>query len=101
MNQVTGLTVIPSAIARGNVVPPNPRLVLLVLAAHAGDSDGCNIRRAVLVKESGLSESTVKRSVRWLKDEGYITVSQNTREDGGYTASTYQLNLTAYAGDAK
>jgi Helix-turn-helix domain len=90
-----GFTLIPNAIARDGIVPVNERVVLIVLASHAGSEGACRLLRSTLVRESGISRASVTRALKWLTDKGYVTIVHNSGSMGR-ASSTYRLNLTVY-----
>lgn len=88
-----GFAPIPHIIARGNVVPPMERLILIVLLSHAGSATNtCRIRKNTLVQESGLSRSTVTRALAWLVQHDWLTIQHNSSARG-MQASTYRINV--------
>lgn len=92
---MSGVTIIPNQIARGNIVPPMPRLVLLALASHAGSKETCRVRKSTLVAETGLSRTTVTQALKWLSVNKFVTITGHF-SSSGRSSSTYTLNLRVY-----
>jgi len=77
-----------------------PRALLMALADRANDSGECWPSIATLAKESGLSRTTVKVSLRTLKKAGFIDWKQRRDESGDLTSNRYVLTLGGRAGTA-
>ena len=70
-----------------------PRALLMALADRANDSGECWPSVATLAKECGFCRSTVKNSLRTLKDAGLINWRQRRDDTGDLTSSLYTLTL--------
>lgn len=75
--------------------------VAIALANRANDSGVCWPSVKTLSNDTGFSAATVKRSVRKLKDDGYLTVEYRTRNDGSQTSNLYTLIIDAFTSAAK
>ncbi len=71
-----------SAVFESKTLPATARLVMLALADHADDEGRCypSIRR--LCERTGLTERSVQNSVKYLCENGYLTVSMNAGPKG-------------------
>lgn len=73
---------------------PTAKLVLLVLAdRHNKDTGKCCPSIALLAKDSELSESTVKKSLRDLEGLGIITRERRQRENGSDMTNQFVLHM--------
>lgn len=75
--------------------------VAIALANRANDSGVCWPSVKTLSNDTGFSAATVKRSVRKLKDNGYLTVEYRKRGDGSQTSNLYTLIIDAFTATAK
>ena len=75
-----------------------PRALLMALADRANDSGECWPSMTTLAKECGFCRSTVKNSIRRLKEAGLINWKQRRDENGDLTSNLYVLNLGGRAG---
>ena len=87
-------------LVRGMTIRGPQRALLMALSDRANDSGECWPSIATLAKESGLSRTTVKVSLRSLKDAGWIDWKQRRDESGDLTSNRYILSLGGRAGDA-
>lgn len=72
----------------------NAKLVLLALADHANDEGDCWPGVKTISLKTGFSESTVRRLISRLVDEGYLSVSPYFDPDSGRQVSNfYSLNF--------
>src|SRR6188768_2273873 len=55
-------------------VPANCKLILMYFSSRQGVR-GIFPSQPLIAEELGMSESTVKRSIEWLRSEGYVTVT--------------------------
>ncbi len=75
-----------------------PRALLMVLADRANDSGECWPSITTLAKECGFCRSTVKSSLRALKDAKLIDWKQRRDTSGDLTSNVYSLTLGGRAG---
>lgn len=74
---------------------PTNKLVLLVLAdRHNKDTGKCCPSISMIAKDTLLSESSVKRSVRALESLGLLKRETRKRSDRSNTTNQYVLNIT-------
>lgn len=71
-------------------LPTNDRFVLLSLADYAND-EGHHVYPSVatIVRKTGLSESTVHRSLTYLEEQGYLLL---VRQGGGRQTNEWRIN---------
>jgi len=75
---------------------PPVRLVALTLSLHMNEKGGsCFPSISTLVDESGLARSTVQDALHTLSDEGWLTITARTRDNGGQTSNTYDATFPA------
>jgi len=71
----------------------NQKFLVAYLKYKCGQKGTCKVAEPTIKKESGLSVSTIKRSIKRLENFGYVTVKrqkkQNSKEN---EANTYQLH---------
>ena len=71
-------------------LPAPARHVAHTLGFHMDvDGAGCQVGKARLIAETGLSEAGVKKHLRLLEAEGWIGVGREARVDGGDEANSY------------
>lgn len=81
-----------------NLYPDSPRishravLVYMSLARHGESFDRCYPSRNRLSYLLGVSIDTVKRSIKELKDAGWITTKETFREDGSQGSNAYTVH---------
>jgi hypothetical protein len=75
-----------------------PRALLMALADRANDSGECWPSITTLAKECGFCRSTVKSSLRALKDAKLIDWKQRRDTSGDLTSNVYSLTLGGRAG---
>lgn len=72
---------------------PTEKLVLLILSNRADENGVCWPSKSYLAKHCNVSEATVKRTCRALKDRGLIVVSERRTGDGRQTTNIYRLPI--------
>lgn len=66
------------------------RLVLHTLAAHmTARGESCWPSQATIADEAGLNPQTVKRTLRRLRELGWVTVEQRKRGNGSFSTNEY------------
>jgi hypothetical protein len=73
---------------------PNARLVLLAISHHLGSNETCWPGLARLVLFTGLSESTVRRTVQTLQRDGLLSVDTRPGQSHVYTVQWSKLPLS-------
>jgi hypothetical protein len=71
-------------------------LVLLALASHAGEKRRCFVSQTTLAAEVDISESSVKRALKWLADSDYIKVIPRWTDNGKQRSSVYRMTFPTY-----
>jgi biotin operon repressor len=84
------------AVFEADGLTPTEKLVLLKLADNANDDGLCWPSREHIVRHTGCSEATVKRTLRSLKRKGFIDVEPQIREGGLQGVNLYRLNLSPW-----
>lgn len=77
--------------ARG--LSPKEKLVLLKLADNANDDGECWPSKAHIIRHTGLSEASVKRALRDLRDRGLLSVETRWRETGEMASNLFKLDF--------
>lgn len=77
--------------ARGLELPPAPKSVLLALAFRADINQACLPSQGRIARDTGLSERTVRRHLRWLEAQGLITRKKRFSDDGQQLSDRYVL----------
>lgn len=76
------------------VTDSGAKLVLLYLADCMNGKDGrCHPSIPTIATATGLYVRTVQRKLRWLEEEGLITVSSRSSANGGPVANSVALNF--------
>jgi hypothetical protein len=89
-----GWAAIPRAILHDPSVPPDAKLVYLALSSHVGGKDTAWPKQATMASYLGLSESTVRRQLKWLRAHNLI--DWTTQMIGGmYSYNVYRLTAVA------
>lgn len=80
---------------------PSCKLVLIKLADNANDDGSCFPSRPYIAKHTGLSEATVRTSIKKLEGAGLLAVVPR-QKDGVNLPNVYQLHVPAdYGGGSK
>jgi hypothetical protein len=72
--------------ARNAIAPRSPKAVLLALATRADESGSCYPSTALIQQDAGLGRSALFDALRWLKENGHITIESGK---GRHHHSTY------------
>lgn len=82
-------------------LPTIPKFVLVVLGDYADERHSCYPGQKHIAEMIGSSESSVRRSLKTLEDEGYIQRERRTRDNGSRTSDRYVLavNVTGRSKD--
>lgn len=84
-------------------IPDSASKLVLISIANAlnGKTGKCCPGIDLLAHESSCSRSTVKRKIKTLEEEGWITVTPGFTIDGRQTSNTYSLNLSPRSSQAE
>ena len=74
-------------------LPMAEKFVLVALADYADDRNMCFPSHKKTAQRVGASVDTVKRSVRSLRDQGYLSVYAWKRDNGSSTSNRYHLKV--------
>lgn len=77
--------------ARSLQLPPAPKAVLLALAFRADINQECWPSQRRIAQDTGLSERTVRRHLRWLEATSLITRKKRFSDDGRQLSDRYLL----------
>lgn len=69
------------------------KLLLIVIANRAGFDNECWPSIRTMMRETGMSRSSVKRWINWLVIHNFITRTQRRSSSGDLTTSMYVCNL--------
>ncbi|MBF6672428.1 helix-turn-helix domain-containing protein [Glutamicibacter sp. FBE19] len=72
-------------------LPTIPKFVLVVLGDYADERHSCFPGQKHIAETVGSSESSVRRALKTLEDEGLIIRERRTRENGSRTSDRYVL----------
>jgi DNA-binding MarR family transcriptional regulator len=72
-----------------NGLPAKEQVTLLWLIVHKGSENTCFPSHKTLAEKSGISESSVRRSIASLRERGFIKMRNRKTKDGGYTSNEY------------
>jgi len=86
-------TVFPSKLSTDLGLDHHEQCVLLWICNYTNQNGQCWPSLKKLSHDSGLSLSTVRRSIDSLKDKGILLVEQRHGEDGGYCSNLYSVRL--------
>ena len=81
--------------AADQIAPPNAKLLLLILARQArqGGTCSCVIGYPALMEKSGLSATSIRKHLAWLRDHRFIVIEARFDErNGGRLANEYLIN---------
>ena len=70
---------------------PSEKLVLSIVASHAGRKGSCWPAQGTIAREAGLCRKTVWTALRRLESIGLIESEHRKRQDGGETSKAYSL----------
>ncbi len=71
---------------------PYEKLVYIYLKKHCNSENTCFPTLQTLAKETKISVSKIKTTIKELEKKGVITKKNRTREDGGKNSNLYILN---------
>lgn len=91
----------PRSMLYDPLVPGDAKLVYLVLSGHAGGNQMAWPSHRRMAELIGLSVSTVKRQLHWLRDNGYLRWEARAAEDGTQTTNSYTLLVGSAPSPAK
>lgn len=74
-------------------LPTTQKFILVALADYADEAGQCFPSHNKTAERVGASRSTVRRSIKQLAEQGYLTYVREQRKDGTYTSNRYSLNL--------
>ena len=74
---------------------PNAKVVYVALCDYADDTGTCWPSRRTVAKDSGLSLSTVDRSLRELVKAGVIEKQSRIKDNGDNASNVYQIMIVA------
>lgn len=89
-----GIEHVSWALKRVHGVDPAAKLILISLANYADEDGECWPSIATLCTETGLSEATVKRHCRQLRDAGAFTQEQRVTPGGRTKSNLFTLDLS-------
>lgn len=72
---------------------PTAKLVLLRLADFANEHGGCFASYDRLTSDVNVSKNTIIKALKDLEDAGYLTKTKNLRDNGGFSANSFVLNM--------
>lgn len=75
-------------------IPTIPKFVLVVLGDYADERHSCFPGQKHIAETVGASESSVRRALKTLEDEGYIQRERRTRDNGSRTSDRYVLAVS-------
>ncbi len=83
------------SLGRETNIPASTRLVALIIGGHCKPVSGDGAYPAIrtIAKKSGLSRSTVDRSIDWLEANGWLEVTPATGYGKGWRRNRYRLRL--------
>lgn len=71
----------------------NTKLVLLRLADFAGETGECFASYDRLTSDVNVSKNTIIKALKDLEEEEYIKKIKNLRDNGGFAANSFVLNM--------
>ena len=74
-------------------IPSTEKIVLLYLADLCNHRNECWCAQRTVAHATGLGTSTVKRVLRWLETQGFITVIRRERRPGIQGSNIYRLHI--------
>lgn len=74
-------------------LPSTQKFVLVALADYADEAGQCFPSHNKTAERVGASRSTVRRAIKQLMEQGYLTYTREQRKDGTFTSNRYSLNL--------
>ncbi len=80
-------------------LPPVEKLLLLKLADNASDLGECYPSIRLVAEQCSVSERTAQRTIKQLKESGYLSIERRYRTDGSQTSNRYNLKITNSPGD--
>lgn len=86
-----GFATIPRSMLHDGTVPRDAKLVYLILSSHVGGNRMAWPSHRRIGELLGMSVSTVKVQLGWLREHGYIDWHQRRREDSALTTNEYIL----------
>lgn len=75
-------------------LPTTQKFILVALADYADESGQCFPSHNKTAERVGASRSTVRRAIKQLTEQGYLTYVREQRKDGTFTSNRYSLNLS-------
>ncbi len=69
------------------------RAILIVLADHSNDNDECWLAHSSIADESGLGKSTVKKHLKLLKSDKWVSWQERFTTCGDQDSNLYKLHL--------
>lgn len=75
-------------------LPTTQKFVLVALADYADEAGECFPSHNKTAERVGASRSTVRRAIKQLTEQGYLTYVREQRKDGTFTSNRYSLNLS-------
>ncbi len=86
----------PTSIAFLNDIPFAALRVLLYLLTWQNSKKGCYAKQETIADKLDLSLATVKRAIKWLVKEKYVTVYSGK---GDHTSNIYKINFKVFDGN--
>lgn len=81
---------VPTKVAFLNKIPAASLRVLLYLLTWQNSKKGCYTKQETISQKLDISLSTIKRAIKWLEKEGYVTVYSGK---GERTSNIYEVNF--------
>lgn len=75
----------------GSRLPQRAILVYMYLCARADKASACFPSIKTIAKDLEISDSTVKRAIKELKQKGFIQIENRTRNNGGKSSNLYTV----------
>lgn len=80
-------------------IPTLPKFVLVILGNYADERHSCFPGQKHIAETIGASESSVRRALKTLEDEGLIIRERRTRDNGSRTSDRYVLAVNVTGRD--
>ena len=74
------------------------KFVLVTLADHADGNGVCFPGKKSIAKRTEQAPDTVRKHLRWLEENDFLTCHERVRSNGSQTSNEYHLNLSKEGG---